>query len=385
MSEQTENLFNEFRSVSKTEWAEKAKEDLKNEDVFKKYNWQLENGLELHPYYDKSDLTEPAFKAFHNRLLNKDNATGEPREWQNIQKIIVRDAALANKIALEALTNGADGVIFDLSQVESILSFETLLQNILIDYCSISFVFNNDHTTYLQSYNNYIQDKGIDVLALNGFVVINNSDQTILTDVFDQMINYAGVKSISIRSEENVASEEVAQLLIKAVNHVDAIINTGIDPQQVFANIAVITNISTNYFGEMAKVRAIRQLFFQIARAYGIEDYQPEDLYIHCISPAWAEEKYQPHANMLKATTAAMSAVLGGCDSLTVEPEDHSNPLMVRIARNVSHILKEESYLSKTADPVAGAYFVEVLTDKIAQKAWAAFQSEVTKKEEVQK
>ncbi|ELR68157.1 Methylmalonyl-CoA mutase superfamily [Fulvivirga imtechensis AK7] len=384
MSRQKENLFSDFRAVSKKEWAEKAREDLKNEDVFEKYNWALEEGLVLQPYYDRGDLTDSA-KAFHNRLLIKDNTTGEPREWENIQKIVVSDARIANKTALEALNNGADGVIFDLSKTAAIVPLEELLESILIDYCSISFIFNNNYAAYLEYYNNYVRNKGIDILALKGFIALNHAGQGSFLEVFDQTINYSNIKSIAIRSEKNKASEEVAELLTKAVSHINAIVDTGIDPQQALSNLAVITNISGNYFGEIAKVRAIRQLFFQVARAYGIEDFNPEDLYIHCISPAWTDEKYQPHANMLKATTAAMAAVLGGCNSLTVDPEDYNNPLMVRIARNVSHILKEESYLNKTADPVAGAYFIEVVTDEIAKNAWTMFQKEVARKEEVQK
>ena len=77
---------------------------------------------------------------------------------------------------------------------------------------------------------------------------------------------------------------------------------------------------------------------------------------------------------MLKSTSAALAAILGGCDALTVQPENE-NPMMARIARNVSSILREESHLSKVADPTAGSYYLESLTNQLAINAWKKFQN----------
>lgn len=376
MSERTENLFKDFKSVSKKEWAEKAARDLKNEDVFDKYNWNFEDDLTLHPYYDESDLSEiKSFENFQNRLLLKDNPTGESRYWENIQKIIVGDSSSANKEALNALSSGADGVTFDLTNVKE-ASFDALLENILIDYCNVSFIQNSSQN-HLEEYQNYLSNKEVGVQAIKGFFLSNNSDNHALLGAFKQAINYPGLKSTVLLSEKKGPSEQVADLLHQAVNAIDTITSDGLDPKLAIDNLAIVIHLSNDYFGEMARIRAIRNLFFQLAQAYQVGDFKPEDLYIHCISPAWTDEKYQPHANMLKSTTAAMAAILGGCDSLTVEPEDHNNPLMVRIARNVSLVLKEESFFNKTVDPVAGAYFIEVLCDKIAQKAWKSFQTKL--------
>jgi methylmalonyl-CoA mutase len=78
---------------------------------------------------------------------------------------------------------------------------------------------------------------------------------------------------------------------------------------------------------------------------------------------------------MIKSTTAAMASVLGGCDALTILPEDENNTTMNRIARNVSAILREESHLNKVADPLAGSYSMDTMVDAISKKAWTLFQS----------
>ena len=80
---------------------------------------------------------------------------------------------------------------------------------------------------------------------------------------------------------------------------------------------------------------------------------------------------------MISGTVAALAAVAGGCDSLTVVPEDENNATMARIARNVCNILREESHLTKVADPMAGAYAIEIIVNELAIAAWKDFQHNV--------
>lgn len=373
MSKEKQHLFSNFKTVSREEWVEKATRDLKGEDVFEKYSSELEQGVTIRPYYDASDLEK--ITTFQNRMLLKDNPAGVPRYWDNVQQIIVNDASAANQQALEALNSGADGVIFDLRNTKD-AAVEVLLKDILIDYCHVSFIVSDDK--FSKAYATYIEDRCSDFNGPKGVFIGTHYD----TD-FQNLINFPGIKTLVLRAQDLPMSEEIADLLLQATRHIGKISEAGLDAELALSRMVVIADIGTNYFEEMARLRAIRQLFFQLARAYQVDDYQPEDLYIHAISTVWTDERYQPHANMLKATTAAMSAILGGCDSLTVEPENPDSPLMTRIARNVSLVLRDESYLNKTADPVAGSYFIETLTDQLAEKAWTIFQTKVAEKEEV--
>jgi methylmalonyl-CoA mutase len=108
--------------------------------------------------------------------------------------------------------------------------------------------------------------------------------------------------------------------------------------------------------------------------AYGVEDEYPT--LIHGLSPFWNDSSYEPNANMLKSTTTAMSAILGGCDAITIVPEDENNEggFKSRVARNVLTILREESYLNLTADATVGSYYLENLIEQISISAWKKFQ-----------
>ena len=92
----------------------------------------------------------------------------------------------------------------------------------------------------------------------------------------------------------------------------------------------------------------------------------------------WREERLQPHGNMISSSVAAIAAIAGGCDSLTIIPEDETNETMVRIARNVNNILREESHFGKVSDPIAGSYAIESMVHQLASEAWKDFQGSIS-------
>ena len=134
----------------------------------------------------------------------------------------------------------------------------------------------------------------------------------------------------------------------------------------------------TNYFFEIAKLRAARLLWSAIVNSYGLPGELASRLKIHVATSRWYQTVFDPHVNLLRCTTEAMSAILGGCDSLSVAPFDKlyktSDAFSERVARNISVILKEEAYLDKAIDPAAGAYYLENLTKELAEKSWAFLQ-----------
>jgi len=135
--------------------------------------------------------------------------------------------------------------------------------------------------------------------------------------------------------------------------------------------------IGPNYFFEIAKLRAARLLWAKIAEQYKPSDPASLVMEIHSRTALWNMTLYDPYVNMLRTTTGGMSAVLGNTDSLTVLPFDapfaESGDFSERIAGNQQMILKEESYLDRIADPAAGSYYIETLTDSIATHAWELF------------
>jgi methylmalonyl-CoA mutase len=125
--------------------------------------------------------------------------------------------------------------------------------------------------------------------------------------------------------------------------------------------------VGSNHFMEIAKLRALRRLWADVAAAFG----QPESIRLHARTAGENKTIYDPYVNMLRVTTEALSAILGGCDSLTVTACGFD----AHLAENVQHILREESHLDKVVDAGAGAYYIEALTDAIAAEAWTSFQS----------
>jgi methylmalonyl-CoA mutase len=132
----------------------------------------------------------------------------------------------------------------------------------------------------------------------------------------------------------------------------------------------------SNYFSEIAKLRAARLLWSVVNNGFN-PDSGNIKMDIHCVTSKWNKTLYDPYVNLLRTQTEAMSAILGGADSLTVEPFDivfrHPDEFSERIARNQQLILKEEAYFNKVADPAGGSYYIENLTSLIAKNAWKLF------------
>lgn len=123
----------------------------------------------------------------------------------------------------------------------------------------------------------------------------------------------------------------------------------------------------SNFFVEIAKLRAIRILWSQVASAFDLEQ---SAIRIHVRTANENKALYDPYINLLRVTTEAMAAIIGGCDSLTITPCRFD----AHLAENVHHLLREESRLGRVMDPGAGSYSIEALTDQIAGEAWKLFQ-----------
>jgi methylmalonyl-CoA mutase len=127
----------------------------------------------------------------------------------------------------------------------------------------------------------------------------------------------------------------------------------------------------------VAKLRAARLLWSAIVTAYDPKAVEQAKMNIHCVTSRWNKTLYDPYMNLLRTQTEAMSSVLGGTDSLTVEPFDTvfrpHNDFSERVARNQQLILKEEVHLDVTSDPAAGSYFIEKITALLAEQAWKIF------------
>ena len=138
----------------------------------------------------------------------------------------------------------------------------------------------------------------------------------------------------------------------------------------VAREIEFVMAVGPSYFIEIAKFRAARLLWAQVVAAFNPKNFETDDMRLHVRTPRRNKSMYDRQTNLLRAATEALSAVIGGCDQLTIEPfgfEEH-------LAVNIQRILREESQLDAVADPAGGSYYIEMLTDAIAREAWKLFQ-----------
>ncbi len=152
----------------------------------------------------------------------------------------------------------------------------------------------------------------------------------------------------------------------------------GVAPQAVASTLQWIVPVDTSYFVAIAKLRALRLLIPQVFGPFGV-DVEPTAPVIQAVTSRRSETRYGPYVNLLRGTTEAASAVIGGCDVLTVRPFSAAfappSDFAQRLARNTQHILHAESHLNHVADPAAGSYYIERMTDQLAQNAWSFFQT----------
>jgi methylmalonyl-CoA mutase len=154
--------------------------------------------------------------------------------------------------------------------------------------------------------------------------------------------------------------------------------DAGLELRSACAQLAFSVAVGSDFFMEIAKLRALRQCWSNLVRACG-GDADEQRCVIHATTSARTKTRRDPWVNMLRETTEAFAAAAGGADAITTEGFDRllgiSDPFGRRIAGNAQVILNEEAHVTRVADPAGGAYYVEALTDHLAQQAWALFQT----------
>lgn len=363
------DLLSEFDPVETQEWLEKARKDLKGEEPLQKFAWEPDPGILVKPYYDQTDLENlpglyPDHPAIYPDLSN-------PRFWENRMGIKVVDEKATHALAREALQAGADGLIFHWDKASSTTP-DILLNHLSLPQTFVSFSAPAGGSELWHTLQQYCKAQNIEG-SIRGAFYADNRDPDLLEK--RAQIDSDEFKGIGIHCGAKTAAgyEELAHLLCEATFVMDKLTDRGHPPGNILKNIEFSLSVGTDFFVEMARIRALRILLYHLAKAYDVSSFTITDAAIYAISEKWIEEAYQPHGNMLKSTTAALAAIAGGCNALTVAPENPEDKLDRRIARNVSNILKDESYLGKAADPAAGSYFIENLTWQFVQQGWETF------------
>ena len=171
------------------------------------------------------------------------------------------------------------------------------------------------------------------------------------------------------------ATQELGYVIATLVSYIEEMTARGLAPESVLPHVRLRLAVGSDYFMEIAKIRAARWLWSKVVAAYGVEN---APVHIHASTSQWNKTTYDAHTNMLRVTAEAFAAVVAGADSLHVGAYDeiagHTDEFSRRIARNIQIILREECGLDHVIDPAGGSAYIEWLTDKIAAKSWEIFQ-----------
>ncbi len=174
------------------------------------------------------------------------------------------------------------------------------------------------------------------------------------------------------------ASQELGYGLATALEYMRQLSERGIKASTLVSHIRFSYSIGPNFFMEIAKLRAARLLWSRLLETLDVSD-QADKIFIHAKTGLTNKTRYDEAVNLLRTTTEALSATLGGCDSLTVQPFNETNSdsseLSRRVARNTHTILREECDLKRVVDPGGGSYYLETITNQLCEQAWKHFQT----------
>ncbi len=391
-------LFSEFPPISKEAWEQLINEDLKGADYEKKLVWKPLDGFSVQPYYMAEDVQHmmPANHPGQAPFVRGYNAKGN--HWAIIQQIDSTNAEEANRFALNALSRGADGVSFRLDYINNNEDVAYLLKGIDLTESITHFHSFYSYSILAELMKAEIVRQGIDVSLMQGSFNFdsfgyylthgsyynscedNMNELKCLIERVNQLLPRYKVLNVNGQHFANAGASAVQELgfsIASAHEYLQEMLNRGMKAEDVLPKMKITLSVGPSYFLEIAKFRAARWLWASVASQY-TSNPELQKITIHGVSSLYNKTLYDLYNNMLRNTTEAMSAALGGADEITILPHDfllgRESEFGDRIARNVQLLLKEESHFADVADPSAGSYYIESLTQSVAEYAWKQFQ-----------
>ncbi|MBE9464122.1 methylmalonyl-CoA mutase family protein [Dyadobacter subterraneus] len=372
--------FSEFNSSQKEAWKKQAEKEL-GENKTKIGSWEIASDLFVDPYYTAEDVD-------NEQISNLQKAQKKIPGWLNIPFISFDNAWATNTKIKSSLESGADAAILDLKETDLVKSeLSKTLHGIRLSETAIFFRTTNNSEKLFKEIPRgagYYLKGGIYNDPLANWMHTGNDFQEAqknICNVLEKTKMMREFRPLMIESHvfhnagANVV-QELAFLLASTVHYLDKLTDAGISPLHALNRFFYSVSVGTEYLIEIAKLRALRFLYRKISRAYQIPD-ELCHVFIHTQTSSFYDSAYSSENNLIRNTSEAMSAVTGGCDGLTVIPLDNASNLSTefseRIARNISSLLGNESYLSAVADPAAGSYQLDMMSLKIADAAWKLF------------
>lgn len=367
---QKKSFFDEFSAVSAKAWKLQIQYDLRGSDYNEKLVWQSPENIKVKPFYHSDDLLE-------------DNSQHifYPSSWYIGQEIFVANTAKSNQKAHSLLRQGIESLFFTIPSEE--IDIKELLAQIDLQSVRIYIDMQFLSFTYIKSLLLFFGEKcsnlylNIDIIghyAETGNWFSNKTqDQNTLEEIllFSKEMNSANNLSINQGLYQN-AGANIVQQLAYSLAHANEYLNmfdVSVLKEPVFK-----VSLGSNYFFEIAKIRALRWLYETLAREYKVSSR------CHVIAFPSKRNKtlYAYNVNQLRSTTECMSAILGGADTIFNTAYDthfhRTNTFAERLARNQLLVLRHEGNFDGIENPAKGSYYIETLTEKLANVALSLFK-----------
>lgn len=326
--------FKEFEKIEYGGWTEKATADIKGASLEQSLSWSIDSLLDASGYYDKGALKSiPYLSHFFGTRVSK--------RWQLLEPVDVPAGGgkEANKVALQALKAGVDGIFFKLADPSAQLT--EIVAGIQPEYCSVSFSGISD-----SQFKSYVNHQQVEPEQLSGFLL--------------------GSEEISSKAIPNLRTfgiDTQGDQPASLVEHTATLLHTLINQNQPFNNTTIILHPTHAFYAELVRFRALIFLGKALQNWRG----QKGELAILALPSSTGESE----KDLISLTTSGLACILGGADAIgfSIHPFK-SREFDSRIARNIGNLLRYESRLEELGDVCAGSYALDHLTDQFIRKAW---------------
>lgn len=339
-----------FEPARVDEWYARIREELKNQSP-ESLAWNPAEGVQISPFIHREERLEDrpplVFRSSNN--------------WEIAEEIPVGDPAATNQYLLQALNHGLEAPVLVFDAPPAIEALQTLLKGVEWTWVSMHFTgFNtfSDWNLFLDRLE-AASPQYVGQASLHGsFGIPFHEDTLALASRLER--SYPGFEWFLLRTDRLDAVEKLRDIIHQGAAFLEK------NPSW-HHRLQVRLEVGLSYFLEIATLRAFKMLWAQLMDGFDLPDGEPIPKILVGLAPDSFSDN--PHTNMIRATTQALSAAIGGVDRLALAPSGPTD-FNRQVARNLQHILKMESHIDWVIDPAAGSYYLENLSLQLAERAW---------------
>jgi methylmalonyl-CoA mutase len=370
----TTGLLSEFPPIPTEQWEHAIRETVTGPEYPAKLIWHPEEGLAVKPYYRAEDLKGLQFLDAGPGEFPFVRGTRVMGGWRIRERVHAADPEEANRAACAAVRAGAEEIAFCRAMIASSSDVALLLEN--LDEIPVHFEGISQGSARIVIER--LRQRPHKAMVSADFDPLADSDFS--ADLLAAAPS--GFRPFVIHAEdfqERAAGsiEEVGFAISAGADFLDQMVERGASVDLIAESVVFSFAMGPEFFVQIAKLRAFRMVWAKVVQSFG-GNRQSARAMLHARTAEWNKTIYDPHLNILRATTETISAILGGVESISVaafdecykEPDESSR----RLARNTQIILKQEAHLARVADATGGSYLIEAVTNAIALRAWALFQ-----------